>query len=131
MNGPLRTAMVLFACAALPACSVKLHGHESAGSGGSSTTLSSTVSASARASNARVSVLSGSPVAPDAPGGHLRLSGHAVGWLVAGGALAGLFNAMTRAHAEPLPADRPIAHTCSCYGYNPSGSAPAQARSQE
>jgi hypothetical protein len=118
--------------ATLPACTVALHGHQSSSGGMSTTATSSSVSVGTSGGNYAVRASFGHPVPPGAPGGYLSVS--------SGSAAAALFlgivviNALEHASGRPgggtwtgTTANRPIAHTCSCYGYRPDED-PQQAR---
>ncbi|MBI3918149.1 MAG: hypothetical protein HY322_14230 [Betaproteobacteria bacterium] len=120
----MKILAALLLIAALPACTVALHGHESSGGGATTTAVSSSVGASASGSSYAVRASFGRPVPPGVPGGHLSVS--------TGGAAAALFlgiivvNAIDYLSSGPgggplagVSANRPILHTCSCYGYRP------------
>lgn len=118
----MKIQAALLLIAALPACTVALHGHESSGGGATTTAVSSSVGASASSNNYAVRATFGRAVPPGAPGGHLSAS--------TGGAAVALFlgiivvNAIDYLGGGPAggasasaSANRPILHTCSCYGY--------------
>ena len=116
----MKILAALLLIAALPACTVALHGRQSSGGGATTTTVSSSGSASASGSNYAVRAFFGRPVPPGAPGGHLSVStgGAAVAVLVG----IVVVNAIDYLSSGPLAdasANRPILHTCSCYGYRP------------
>jgi hypothetical protein len=115
----VRTAILLLFCLALSGCYVKLHGHQSTSGGVTTTTTSSTVTGSAKASGAKVSFSSGTPVSPSAPGGHISLNRGASAVLVLGLVIADVvnyFNARLAAKPQQPAGDgASIAETCSCY----------------
>ena len=116
-------AALLF-IAALPACTVALHGHESSGAGATTTAVSSSVGASASSNNYAVRASFGRAVPPGAPGGHLSVStGSAAMALLVGMVVVNAIDYLSSGPAGgPLAgvsANRPILHTCSCYGYRP------------
>jgi hypothetical protein len=118
----MRAAMLFPVCLALSACTVTLHGRESAGGVHQSAT-SSSVRASASGSNYAARASFGSSAPPGASGGRLVLSRDASVAFVLGLVVVDMLNylaAPSAAPAQPAPgAQRPIAHTCSCYGYRP------------
>jgi len=120
----MKALSALLLIAALPACTVALHGHESSGGGATTTTVSSSGSASASGSNYAVRASFGRPVAPGAPGGHLSVStrGAAAALLlgiVVVNAIDYLGGGPVGGASESASVNRPILHTCSCYGYRP------------
>ena len=68
-----RAILAVLACLLLPGCYVKTYGVQSAGGGTAATATSTQVGATAKFSNGRAAFVSGQPVAPSAPGGHVRL----------------------------------------------------------
>ncbi len=116
-----RTAILALLCLALSGCTVTLFGHQSTGGGAATTTTSSQVSGSAKFAGGKASFLSGQPVAPNAPGGHVTLSRGASAVLILGLAIADAVNYMSaKLGARPQPAPGvSISETCSCYGYKP------------
>ncbi len=125
----MRGVILLAICVAVSGCTVRLHGHESASGGVTTTTTSSAVSGSVKAGNARLSLSSGQPVSPGAQGGHLRLSGDAAVALLIGLILIDTVNYLTAYFSTPPAAPQraagAISETCSCYGYQ-GGTAPAK-----
>lgn len=115
----MRTAILLLFCLALSGCYVKLHGHQSTSGGVTTTTTSSTVTGSAKTSGARVSFSSGTPISPNAPGGHVSLNRGASAVLVLGLVIADAVNYFSaRLGVKPQQtagASASIADTCSCY----------------
>lgn len=113
---PARAIIALLACLSLSGCYVKTYGVQSTGGGTSATTTSTQVGATAKFSNGRASFVSGQPVSPSAPGGHVRLGSGAAVALIAGIALADFFNYI---RGEPRPKEldpgEKIMETCSCY----------------
>ena len=110
--------------ATLPACSVALHGNQSTAGGASTTTTSSSVAVATSGSNYAVGASFGRPVPLSAAGGHLVVSsGSAAAALLVGIVVVNALDYLSggpgsRAWAGAA-ANRPIAHTCSCYGYRP------------
>jgi len=82
--------------------------------------MSAGVAAAASSSNASVSFVSGTPVPPGAPGGHLSVSSSFSG-VLAGIVLFGVLASYIVGEdgPKPLPAGTKLLHTCSCYGYQP------------
>lgn len=111
----MRTAILLLFCLALSGCYVKLHGHQSTSGGVTTTTTSSTVTGSAKASGAKVSFSSGTPVSPSAPGGHLSLNRGASAVLVLGLVIADFINYLGAKPATQAAPREAISETCSCY----------------
>jgi len=108
------TAVLL--CLALPGCYVNSYGLQSESNGRTSTVTATQVSGSASFSGGKIAFSSGQVPPPNAPGGHLRLSGNAGGAMVAGLVVADLLNYIAgRTQPRPLPADAKIMETCSCY----------------
>ncbi len=116
-----RTAILALLCLALSGCTVTLFGHQSTGGGAATTTTSSQVSGSAKFAGGKASFLSGQPVAPNAPGGHVTLSRGASAVLILGLAIADAVNYFgTKLGKRPAP-DEAISQTCSCYKQPVSG----------
>ena len=120
----MKILAALLLIAALPACTVALHGRQSSGGGATTTTVSSSGSASASGSNYAVRAFFGRPVPPGAPGGHLSVStgGAAVAVLVGivvANAIDYLSGGPAGGTSASASANRPILHTCSCFGYRP------------
>ena len=113
-----RFPMAVLACLALSGCYVKSYGVQSTGGGTASTTTSTQLTGTVKASAGRASFSSGQAVSPAAPGGHVALGRGGAAIVAVGlvfaeavhylGALLG---------AKPQPAARTdsIADTCSCY----------------
>lgn len=124
----MRALTLLLACFALPGCTVALHGHEAAGSGTSAAT-SSALHVQAGAGSARVSGGFGAPAPHGAPGAQASFSRGASVVLIVGLVVAETLHYLGAQFGDP-PApgagpQRTIAHTCSCYGYQPSDQAAA------
>lgn len=116
----MRAVFALVICIPLTGCYVKMHGNQSTSGGTTTTTTSSQVGGSARFAGGRASFSSGQPVSPNAPGGHLKLSGGAAAVLVVGVVIADLVNYVRgEPQPRPLPADARVMDTCSCFGYQP------------
>jgi len=113
--------LVALACAALPGCAVQLYGNQASGAGASATATGSQVAVSSAGANARVSLFSGQPVSPSAPGGQVRIGGGSATGLLAAAVVFGelLNDIAAAARPRPLATDTRISHTCSCYGYRP------------
>lgn len=102
-------------CLSLSACSVRMHGNQSASGGATVTTTSSQVSGAASFSNGRVAFSYGQVPPASAPGGHLQVSGD-ITTLVVGVVIGGLLTYIAGTTGpKPLPPDTRIAETCSCY----------------
>ncbi|HET7598198.1 MAG TPA: hypothetical protein VFK15_14795 [Burkholderiales bacterium] len=108
---PLAIATVL----AQSGCSVALSGES--GSGRSATTVAT--SGSIGVSRARAGASFGAAAPSTAPGGHVSLSGGAAAVMVVGLVVADIVNQIGPRRAPAIDPVRPIAHTCSCYGYVP------------
>jgi len=78
---------------------------------------------SASGSNYAVHAAFGRPLPPTVPGGQVVVSsGSASGVLLLGVLLVGAIDYLSGASGQTAArssANRPIAHTCSCYGYRP------------
>jgi hypothetical protein len=124
MQGRVKRLGALLAIAMLPACTVALHGHQSSGGGAATTTTSSSVAVATSGGNYAVGASFGRAVPATAPGGHLVVSsGSGLAALVLGIVVVNAIDYLSggpggRAWAGAA-ANRPIAHTCSCYGYRP------------
>jgi hypothetical protein len=121
----LKSAAMLFAAMALSGCSVALHGHQASNAGATTTIASSSLSVHASGSHHAAAVAFGRPV-PTVPGGHLAVSGGTgAAVLLVGIAVISAIDYFSggwgRGTAPGAAATRPIAHTCSCYGYRPEG----------
>lgn len=116
--------MAVFAMA-LSGCAVTLHGHESAGNGSTTTVTGGSVQGATRIGNARIGGAFGAPAAPNAPGGQVALSRGATGVLVLGVVAVGTVVQAVHHWLQPAAPRREradaggIAHTCSCYGWQP------------
>lgn len=117
MNRTACITLVVLVCAALPGCSVRMHGNQSVTGGTATTTTSSQVSGSTRFSGGKASFSSGGqPVSPRAPGGHVAASGSAAAVLIGVVMIADLVNYLRgEPQPRPLPAGTKIMDTCSCY----------------
>lgn len=108
----------------LSGCAVTLHGHQTIGSGGTTTTTGSSVQGGTRIGNARIAGSFGNRPAPNAAGGQVTLSRGASAVLLLGVVVAGTVE-VVRDWLRPEPARREplvpggISHTCSCYGWEP------------
>ena len=124
MQRRVKRLAALLAIVTLPACTAALHGHQSAGGGTATTTTSSSAAVVASGSNYAVGASFGRAVPPTAAGGHLVVSsGSAAAALLLGIVVVNAIDYLSggpggRAWAGAA-ANRPIAHTCSCYGYRP------------
>lgn len=119
---PVRAVTAVLLSLALSGCYVKLHGHQFTSGGVTTTTTSSTVTGSAKASGAKVSFSSGTPVSPSAPGGHISLNRGASAVLVLGLVIADLINYLGAKPATQAAPREAISETCSCYGHQPVNS---------
>ena len=118
-----RRLAILFACAALPGCTAAIYGHETTAAGATTTATASSVRWTTTGSNYAVEASFGRAIPPGIPGGQVAVSsGSASAVLLLGivivNALDHLGGGPGRA-AMKSSANRPIAHTCSCYGYRP------------
>jgi hypothetical protein len=101
---------------------VTLHGNQTSGG---TTATGSSVQGGTRIGNARIAGSFGNPPAPHAAGGQLALSKGASAVLLLGVVIAGTVDAV-RDWLQPQmpqherPAPDGIAHTCSCYGWQPA-----------
>src|SRR5512147_2867993 len=85
MESLTKTLAAVLAIAALPACSVALHGEQSAGDGASATATSSSVRLGASGNNYALGASFGRAIPPTAPGGYVSVStGSAAAALVLG-----------------------------------------------
>jgi hypothetical protein len=114
----------LLALATLPACTVSLHGHQSSGGGTVATATSGSVAVATSGTNYAVGASFGQPVPLTAAGGHLVISsGSAVAALLAGIVVVNAIDYLSGGPGgrswSSTSANRPIAHTCSCFGYRP------------
>lgn len=82
--------------------------------------------------SAKVSVSFGTPVSPGSPGGHASLGRGAAGVLVLGLVIADVVHYLNSPVVGRAPGgagpERAIAHTCSCYGYEPPAESTFTAR---
>ena len=121
MNHRLRVLAVVLACLALSACATTISGNQSTRDGATVVAVSAGVAAAASSSNASVGFVSGTPVPPSAPGGHLTVSSSSsTGYLAAVIAIGVLASYIVGEEGpKPLPPGTKLLHTCSCYGYKP------------
>jgi hypothetical protein len=119
----------LLACVALSGCTAALYGHEVTGAGGAASATASSVRWSATGSNYAVGASFGRVIPPSAAGGQVVVSsGTASAVLLLGVVLINAldhFGGGSERAALKASANRPIAHTCSCYGYRPEEDVPA------
>jgi hypothetical protein len=118
-------ALTVILSLALSGCSVALSGHESTGGGGTaSSTTAAATHGHASIGSAKVSASFGTPVPAGSGGGQVSFSRGASAFLLMGLVVAEVVNYFSSpsADATPFRADRgrSIAHTCSCYGYQPA-----------
>lgn len=122
----------LLICLMLSGCAVNLHGRQSTGAGTSTTVTGSSFNAGASAGQARFGAAFGAPPPPGASGGQIGFSRGAAAVLLLGLAIAETFEFIgsqfrgtppVRQAAAPRAS---IAETCSCYGWKPEDSAPAE-----
>lgn len=119
----------------LPGCAVHLHGRQATGAGTSATVTGSSFNAGASAGQARFGAAFGPPPPQGASGGQISFSRGAAAVLLLGLVIAETVDFIgaqfrqthgTAPAAPPARASRAsIAETCSCYGWKPEGSAPA------
>jgi len=113
----------LLALSLLPGCAVTLHGNQTSGGGITTTTIGSSIQGGTRIGNARIGGSYGAPLAGNAAGGQLSFSSGASAVLVLGLVVAGTVDLVSDwfRPTAPQPAARTggIAHTCSCYGWQP------------
>lgn len=108
----------------LSGCAVTLHGHQTTGSGGTTTTTGSSVQGGTRIGNARIAGSFGNPPPANATGGQVTFSKGASAVLLLGVVIAGTAE-VVREWLQPAPPRREplapggISHTCSCYGWQP------------
>lgn len=119
----IRTIVICMALA-LPGCAVTLYGSQTSGGGSTATATGASVQGSTRIGNARIGGSFGAPPAAGAPGGQVTFSKGASAVLVLGVVVAGIVDTVSE-WFEPASAPRReaasggIAHTCSCYGWQP------------
>ena len=107
-------------------CTVTMHGNQTTGGGATATSTGSSVQAGTRiGSNARIGGSFGTPPAGNAAGGQVAFSKGASAVLVLGLAVAGTVELVSDwfGPSAPPPPERAtggIAHTCSCYGWQPA-----------
>lgn len=113
----------LVACFALPGCTAAIYGQETSGGGATATATASSVRWSATGSNYAVGAAFGRPIPPGAPGGQVAVSsGTASAVLLLGIVIINAVDHLVGGSGSASvksSANRPIAHTCSCYGYRP------------
>ena len=123
MRRALKFLAAFLPCLALASCATTMHGQESSRDGATVVAVSAATAAAVSSSNASVSFVSGTPVPPGAPGGHLSVSSSSSG-VLAGIVLFGVLASyiVGEEGPKPLPAGTKLLHTCSCYGYQPPAS---------
>lgn len=122
----LAAPLVIASLVVQSGCSVALSGES--GVGRSATAVATR--AGADFSHARASASFGTPAPGTAPGGHASFSGGAAALVVVGVALAEIVTQIAPRRAPALDPGRPIAHTCSCYGYVPPAQLTSNASTQ-
>ncbi len=105
-------------------CAVTLHGNQTTGGGVTATSTGSSMQAGTRIGNARIGGSFGTPPPANAAGGQLTFSRGASAVLVLGLVVAGTVDLVSDwlQPNVPQPPERAtggIAHTCSCYGWQP------------
>lgn len=104
-------------------CAVTLHGQQTSGGGVSTTHIGSSVQGSTNTGNARIGASFGTPPAANAPGGQVAFAKGASAVVVLGLAIAGTVDLVGHWLQPSAPRQQPsaggIAHTCSCYGWQP------------
>lgn len=116
----------------LSGCAVNLHGRQSTGAGTSTTVTGSSFNAGASAGQARFGAAFGAPPPPGASGGQIGFSRGAAAVLLLGLAIAETFEFIGSQFRGTPPAQQTvvprasIAETCSCYGWKPEDSMPAE-----
>ena len=119
----VRWLLALLACVALPGCTAAIYGQETSGAGAGTTATASSVRLSATGSNYAVGAAFGRAIPPTAPGGQVAVSSGTASAVLLLGIV--IVNAVDQLMGGPgrasvtSSANRPIAHTCSCYGYRP------------
>lgn len=109
---------------ALPGCAVTLYGNQTSGGGTTATSTGASVQGGTRIGNARIGGSFGAPPAAGAPGGQVTFSKGASAVVVLGLVVVGVVDTVAE-WFEPAPPPRAaratggIAHTCSCYGWQP------------
>ena len=120
---PVRRLIAALVCTALSGCTAAMYGHEASGVGAAATATASHIGVSASGSNYAVHATFGRALPPTIPGGQVAVSsGSASGVLLLGVLLVGAVDYLSGASGQTAArssANRPIAHTCSCYGYRP------------
>jgi hypothetical protein len=121
MRRALQILVAFLPCLVLSSCATTMHGQESSRDGATLVGVSAATAAAVSSSNASVTFVSGTPVPPGAPGGHLTLSSSsssgALAAVIAIGIVAGYI--VGEEGPKPLPPGTKLLHTCSCYGYKP------------
>lgn len=109
------------ACLALSGCSAALSGRQTTGDGTTASATSVGTRGQVGSHSVKASASFGTPPPPGAAGGQLSLSRGAAAVLVVGLLVAEVVNYFmpgSDGHAQSaLDPRRPIAGTCSCYGY--------------
>ena len=118
-------------CVVLGGCSVAFSGGQSSGSSVSAATTTAAAQAHARFGSARLSASFGTPTAPGTPGARVSVSNGAAGVLILGLVIADALHYLASTSMERGAASsEPIAHTCSCYGYEPAARTASAAASE-
>lgn len=115
----MKTLAALLIAAALPACTVALHGRQSSGGGTATTSTASSINVNAGGGVGRVHASFGSPAPANATGGQAVFSRGAAAVLVLGLVLVETANHVARGFSPgsrtASPQASSIADTCSCY----------------
>ncbi len=120
-----RFLLLLLTLTLFSGCAVTLHGQQTSGGGSTSTTVGSSVRASAHSGNARVGASFGSAPAQGAPGGQLSFSRGASAVLVLAVLISGTVDVIAAWFSTPSQSaqraatEGSISQTCSCYGWQP------------
>lgn len=113
----------LLAIAVFSGCAVTLHGQQSSSGDVSTTRIGSSVQGSINSGNARIGASFGAPPAANAPGGQVAFAKGATAVVVLGLAIVGTVDLVGQwlQPSAPPRTERAggIAHTCSCYGWQP------------
>jgi len=115
-------ALTVLLSLALSGCSVALSGHQSTAA--ASTTTAAATHGHASIGAARLSASFGTPAPAGSGGGQVSFSRGASAFLLLGLVVAEVVNYFSSPSADAMPfraePGRSIAHTCSCYGYQPA-----------
>lgn len=120
----MRALALLPVCMLLSGCYVALHGHQTNGPAGTTSTVASVTRGHASVGSARASASFGAP--SPASGGRVAVSSGATVVLVIAVVVAEVLNYFSATARTPAMRQS-IADTCSCYGYRPAPPSPAQA----